>query len=109
MVFSPTYYPVPTANNTRDLLSMFQFVSNEATDGLFFPIMILVMWVIQFIGVMAEGRGASRAWVYASFTATILAILLGILAMVEQKWVYLLILFVSIGAFWIKLTTSKSN
>ncbi len=105
--FTPTYYPVPNATDTRDLLSIFQWISNVATDGLFFPLMILVIWVIQFIGVIAEGRPASRAWVFASFTATILSIILGILAMMAQKWIYLLILMVSIGAFWVRLVSAK--
>ncbi len=107
MAFTPTYFPVPTVNDTRDLLAVFQFVSNEATQGLFFPIMILTIWVIQFIGVIAEGRPASRAWVFASFVSTILAIILGILAMVAQKWIYLLILMVSIGAFWVRLVSAR--
>jgi len=107
MAFVPTYYPVPNPNQTRDLLAMFQFISNDATGGLFFPIMILVIWVVQFIGVIAEGRPASRAFVFASFTATILSIILGILAMMAQKWIYLLILMVSLGIFWLKLATSR--
>lgn len=107
MAFQPTYFPVPTVNDTRDLLSVFQFVSNDATGGLFFPIMILTIWVIQFIGVIAEGRPASRAWVFASFVSTILAIILGILAMMAQKWIYLLILMVSIGAFWVRLVSAR--
>ena len=105
--FSPTYYPVPSANDTRDMLSIFQWISNFATEGLFFPVMILVIWVVQFIGVLAEGRRASRAFVFASFSATILSIILGILAMMAQKWIYLLILMTSLGIFWIKLATAR--
>ena len=100
MVFNATYYPTPTVNDTRDLLSVFQWMSNEATGGLFFPLMIMVIWVVQFIGVLSEGRPASRAWLFASFTATILSIILGILAMMAQKWIYLLVLAVSLGAFY---------
>ena len=107
MVFEPTYFPVPNANQTGDLLEIFRFISNDATQGLFFPIMILVIWVVQFIGVISEGRPASRAWVFASFTATILSIILGILAMMAQKWIYLLILFVSLGVFWVKLASAR--
>ncbi len=106
-VFTPTYYPVPNVTDTRDMLSLFQWISNSATDGLFFPVMILVIWSVQFIGVLAEGRPASRAFVFASFTATILSIILGILALMAQKWIYLLILMVSLGAFWIKLATAR--
>ena len=107
MAFTPTYYPVPTVNDTQDLLTLFQWISNTATDGLFFPVMIFVIWIVQFIGVMAEGKPASNAWVFASFTATILSIILGILAMVAQKWIYLLILMVSLGAFWVKLASAR--
>ena len=107
MPFNYTYYPVAEASNTRDLLSIFQFVSNDLTGGLFFPIMILVIWVVQFIGVLAEGRPASRAWVFASFTATVLSIMLGLLALMEQRWIYLLVIAVSLGAFWIKLASAR--
>lgn len=107
MAFVPTYYPVPNATDTRDLLSMFQFISNDATGGLFFPLILLTIWVIQFIGIISEGRPASRAWVYASFVSTVLGIILGILAMVAQKWIYLLILMVSIGAFWVRLVSAR--
>jgi len=105
--FNASYYSTPTPENTRDLLSIFQFVNNDLTGGLFFPLMILVIWAVQFIGVLAEGRPASRAWVYASFTATILSIMLGLLALMEQKWIYLLVIAVSLGAFWVKLATAK--
>ena len=107
MVFQPTYFPVPDSNQTRDLLEIFKFISNDATQGLFFPICILVIWVIQFVGVISEGRPASRAFVFASFTATILSVILGILAMMAQKWIYLLILMVSLGAFWVKLASAR--
>jgi len=106
MPFNYTYYPVAETTDTRDLLSIFQYVST-LTDGLFFPIMILVIWVVQFISVISEGRPASRAWVFASFTATILSIMLGLLALMEQRWIYLLVICVSLGAFWIKLASAR--
>ncbi len=106
MAFNSSYYPVPDVEDTRDLLSIFQFVS-ELTGGLFWPIMVLVIWVVQFIGILANGKRASKAWVTASFTATILSILLGLLALIEQKWIYLLVISVSLGAFWIKLATAR--
>ena len=107
MPFNYSYYPTPNVSDTGDLLSVFQWISNTATEGLFFPIMILSIWVIQFIGVLSEGRPASRAFLFASFTATILSIILGILAMMAQKWVYLLVILVSLGAFWVKLSSSR--
>ncbi len=105
--FIPTYFPVPNATDTRDFLSVFQWISDSATQGLFFPIVIFVIWIVQFIGVLSEGRPGSRAFLFASFTATILSIVLGILAMMAQKWIYLLILMASLGAFWVKLASAK--
>ena len=107
MVFNATYYPIMNTNNTGDLLEVFQFIGGPATGGLFFPLIILVIWVVQFIGVLSDGKQGSRAWVYASFTSTILAIMLGILALVEQRWIYLLVIMVSLGAFWLKLASKK--
>ncbi len=103
------FFPIATVNDTKDMFTIFRFISSDGvTDGLFFPIMLLVIWGIQFIGVISEGRQASRGWIFASFTATILGIILGILALLERKWIYLLILFVSFGVFWIKLQNSKT-
>lgn len=109
MVFESTYYPTPNVNQTRDLLEIFRFVSNDLTQGLFFPIIILVIWVVQFVGVLAARRPASRGFVAASFTATILSIMLGVLALIEQKWIYLLIISVSLGAFWVKLSRAEEK
>lgn len=107
MTFNATYYPVAGVNDTNDLLSIFQFTSNDVTGGLFFPIMLLVIFVIQIIGGVSAGRPGSRTFVFAAFTATVLSIILGILALVEQRWVYLAILFVSLGVFWVRLAQSK--
>lgn len=107
MVFNATYYPVPTVNQTTDLLEIFKFTAISATDGLMFPILILTIFVVQFIGVISEGRQASRGFIFASFTAAILAIPLGILALLEQKWIYILILMLSYGLFWIKLQNAR--
>ncbi len=107
MAFNATYFPTPNVSDTRDMLSIFQWISNEATGGLFWPIMILTIWIVQFIGVLSEGRPSSRAFLFASFTATILSIILGILAMMAQKYIYLLVIFVSLGAFWVKLSMSR--
>lgn len=105
--FTPTYYPVPNANDTKDLLTIFQFISGDATGGLFFPIMILVIWTVQFVGVIAEGKRATNAWILASFVSTILSIMLGILALMSQQWIYLLVIMLSFGVFWIKLVNTR--
>ena len=104
--FVATYYNTPTNEQNRDLLGIFSFVSQE-TQGLFFPIMLVVLFCIQLIGSLASGSSGAKAWVSAGFICTILSIPLGILAFVAQKYIYLLIIVTALGVFWLKLASSK--
>ncbi len=101
-------YPVPNANETRDLFSVFQFVNDKATEGLFFPIIILTIWLIAFIGAIAEGRPASRAFIFSSFISTVLGVLLSIMGFLSVTYVYFLILLIAFGIFWIKLESGRN-
>lgn len=99
----PNNFTLPTVNDTQDLFTIFQFVNNSASGGLFFPMILLAIWAISFIGSIAEGKEAVRAWIFASFTAGILGILLGVMGFLSRQYMYLLILFVAFGVFWIRL------
>lgn len=101
-------YPTPTANETRDLFSIFQFVNDKATTGLFFPVVILSLWLIAFIGAIAEGRPASRAFIFSSFISTILGVLLSIMGFLSITYVYFLILLIAFGIFWIRLESARN-
>jgi len=96
-------FTLPTVNDTQDLFTVFKFVNDSASGGLFFPVILLAIWAIAFIGSIVEGRQAVRAWIFASFISGILGILLGIMGMLASQWMYLLILFVAFGVFWIRL------
>jgi hypothetical protein len=95
-------------NDTQDLFSVFKFVNDSASGGIFFPIMLLVIWAIAFIGSVVEGRQAVRAWIFASFVAGILGILLGVMDLLGRQWIYLIILFVAFGVFWIRLQNTPA-
>lgn len=96
-------FTLPTVNDTQDIFSIFQFINNTSSGGLFFPIILLVIWTIIFIGSIVEGREAVRAWIYASFVSAILSILLGVMGVLDRQFIYLLILFVAFGVFWIRI------
>ena len=96
-------FTLPTVNDTQDLFTIFKFVNDSASGGIFFPIMLLSIWAIAFIGSIVEGKEAVRAWIYASFVSAILGILLGVMDLLARQWIYLLILFVAFGVFWIRL------
>ncbi len=99
----PNNFTLPGVNDTQDLFSMFAFVNNSASGGLFFPLILLGIWAIAFIGAITEGRQGVRAWIFASFISAILGIMLGVMGMLANQWIYLLILFVAFGVFWIRL------
>ena len=96
-------FTLPSVNDTQDVFSIFQFINNTSSGGLFFPAILLSIWAIVFIGSVVEGRQAVRAWIYASFVSVILGILLGVMGLLARQWIYLLILFVAFGVFWIRL------
>ncbi len=100
-------FATPTANDTQDLLSIFGFV-NTVSDGLFFPIMLLVIWLVGFIGAIAQERPASRAFIFSSFISTVLGILLALLGFLSITYVYFLILLIAFGIFWIRLEKGRN-
>lgn len=99
----------PTVNDTQDMFSLFRFINDSASDGLFFPIILLSIWAIAFIGSIVEGKEAVRAWIYASFVCSILGILAGIMGFLGRQWIYLLILFLAFGIFWIRLQNAAPS
>lgn len=96
-------FTLPTVNDTQDLFTIFEFINNTSSGGIFFPIILLAIWAIAFIGSIVEGKEAVRAWIFASFVSGILATLLSVMGLLEARWMYLLILFVGFGLFWIRL------
>ncbi len=104
-----TQFPVPNANETRDILGVFTFVNNRASEGLFFPVMLLVIWFVAFIGAIAEGRPASRAWTFSSFITSILGGLLVLLGFLNNSYLFFSVLNVAFGIVWIYLSGSRND
>lgn len=98
----PSPYPVMSGNQSSNLYEIFKFV-NEGVSGIFMPIMLLVIWFIAFIGVLSEGRQASRAWIFASFISAILSIILTLIGMLNRQYMYFTFLMVAAGLVWYKL------
>lgn len=104
----PNNFTLPTVNDTQDLFTVFQFINNSASGGLFFPLILVAIWAIAFIGSVAEGRQAVRAWIFASFISAVLGTLLGVLGLLARQYMYLLILFLAFGVFWARLQNAPS-
>ncbi len=100
-------YTLPTVNDTQGFFEVFRFVNNSATEGLFMPTMLLVTWMIAFIGSLAEGSPAYKAWTFASFVGVIIGILMALLGFLDAKYIYLLVFGTAMGLAWTHLQQGK--
>jgi len=95
-------YPTLSGNGTSNLYELFKFV-NDGVSGTFMPVMLGVIWIIAMIGAISEGRQASRAFIFASFISSILAIILSLIGMLNTQYMYFSFLMVGAGLIWYKL------
>lgn len=96
-----TYYNTPTGNETSGFYEIFKFVAIDTTEGLFFPVILFVIWLVAFMGL--KGYSNSRAWTFASFMCTILGMMMAVLDLISPKWMYLTVFLTVIGFVWLKL------
>ena len=100
-------FPIPNANQTNDIFGLFQF-SNEVSDGLFMPMMLLVIWIIAFIGSISEGKPAYRGWIFASFIVSILSVISSLMNFINPIYMYFTILMLALGMFWARIASSPN-
>lgn len=95
-----TYYTEPTANDTKTFFDFFNYVNNTA-DGLFFPVMLLVVWVITFIG--TKNYSTAKAWTAASAIVSFISIPLAIAGLIAPRWMYMAFVLLAAGVLWLKI------
>ena len=101
---APTdYFAVPNYNQTAGFYEIFKFVGVTSTAGLFWPVMLMVTWVISFMAL--KGYSTSRAFTFASFFCSVLGIIMATLDFMAPRWMYLSIMLTLIGFVWLKLET----
>jgi len=93
-------YTELTTNDTQDFYYLFKYINDSATGGLFFPVILGMLWVIFFILSLSNGRQASRAWIFSSFVCVILSILLGIMGFLNPNYIYFLVILLAFGVVW---------
>jgi hypothetical protein len=94
------YYTEPTANDTLGIYEFFNYV-NVVSGGLFFPVILMVIWVVTFIAL--KGYTTSRAWTGASFLVSILSVPLAIMKLIAPRYMYLSFMFLAGGILWMKI------
>lgn len=95
-------YTVLNASDATNFYTLVKY-ANNGVGGVFMPIMLLVIWFISFIGALSEGRQASRAFIFSSFVAAILAIMLALTDLLNSQYMYFSFILVGIGLIWYKL------
>lgn len=93
--------PAPYSTNITDsgFLGIFELV-NSNTEGYFFPVIIMIIWVITFVA--TKQFSSAKAFTYASFLGMILSIILSVIDLMSPRWMYLMIVLTAMGAVWLK-------
>lgn len=103
-------YALPNKTDTEGIYELFRYVNNTA-GGIFFPVIILVIWIIAFVSMLFSGNlerpSSSKAWIFASFVSSILSILLSILGLMASKYMYINFVLLGFGVLWAILENSK--
>jgi len=97
-------YPWIEENQTLGINELAEYVS-QVTNGMFFPLILLAMFVITFVSTMHYGNG--KAFVFSTFFCSILAIFLVIAGLLNSGWMYLLFVMLGIGLMLLRLDKSS--
>ncbi|KKL87818.1 hypothetical protein LCGC14_1930920 [marine sediment metagenome] len=100
-------FPTPNASDLADIERITNWVTVTGSGGLLMPIMMMVIWMIAFIGSISEGRQAYRGFIFANFICLILSVFLGLLGWMNVNFIYFFIILLGFGLVWIKLQKSR--
>lgn len=100
-MYPTDYYNVPTGNQTSGMFEIFKFIAVDTTGGYFFPVMLIVIWVVSFMTL--KQFSSSKAWTFASFFCSILGIMLAVMDYMSPRWMYLSVFMTVVGLVWLKL------
>jgi hypothetical protein len=97
-------YTLMNANNTQDLYTIFKYVNDVASVGLFFLVMLGIIWVVSIVSLLSAGRRAPVAFTVACFISFITSLLMSIMLFINPVYMYFMGVLTGIGAIWIKLS-----
>ena len=100
----PDIYTWPEENETTGINEIANYVGN-VTGGLFFPLVLLALFVISFVTTMHFGNG--RAFVFSTFFCSIIAIFLVIAGLLNSGYMYLLFVMLGVGLMLLRLSKSS--
>lgn len=98
-----SYYETLNINDTADISGFFGFVNNTV-GGLFFPVIIFIIWVVSLLAI--KQYSTSRAWTFSSLFCSILSMVLAVLNLISNKFMYFFFILTAIGLVMLKLEES---
>jgi hypothetical protein len=99
-------HPYPTVNETLGINELVGYVSS-VTSGMFFPLILFAMFIIIFVGTMTFGNG--RAFVFASFFTSILAIFFAVAEILNPMYMYLSFVLLGISLMMLRISKGMNN
>lgn len=100
-------YPTLNLSDTTDIQTIMGF-ANTASGGLFWPVMLFVIWIVWVLGSTFIGKPISRAVLFGSFMCSVLASLMTIMNWLSPNYMYFLFFMTAVGLIWVKLSESYS-
>jgi hypothetical protein len=97
-----TFAPVPTNADMTNVYTIFNWISDTATKGLFWVATIWAMWVVILIGNLSEGKSLPRSLVYCNFVSAILGGILTLLGWISQTWTWFFVVMLALSLLWLK-------
>lgn len=92
---------MPNATDSQGIFEFFSYINNNnCTDGIFFPIILLVIYCIVLFVSYGYSSSASKSLVTASFIGFVLSIPLAVMNLLAPRYMYLCLLLLGIGIFW---------
>ena len=107
------WYSYPNVTDSRGIAEFFGYIHHTVTEGLFFPVILLLTWIISFSTILAasgfDKSSAPKAFAFSSFFCSILALILTLSGFLEQKYMYLLFVLTAAGFLWIKAAAPTTD
>lgn len=97
-------YAMPNVTNSEGFLGLIRF-SNDASDGIFMPLMVLVIYAVLFM-ISINITSAGKAFAFTSFICAVLSMPLTVLGLFASNYMYLLFFLTGVGVVWMKLENS---
>lgn len=112
-------YVMPNGSDTKGIFELYRYINNiqrvgqAEPIGLFFPVFLLVIFLVSFISLLGFGysRGiasTSRAFTFSAFFTSILAMMLAVLNLIAPNYMYMCIMATAMGIVWLVLENARS-